>query len=220
MKKYLPLILLGAGLLIIIVVVFLLIKNSKKTQGTEEETTAEIPQSQWPVVSLAPTSDPKVPNSMGHFLDFKVEKIKIPGAATMDYELIYSTTTGGQQGVPGTVKLDGSDIDRLLLLGSESSGKFRFDEGVERGTMTIRFRNSNGKLLGKLATDFHLQSGTIDLTSVDGKFAYKLDKLAKGVFFVTMKTFAEPDASMIVVWKDGYGIFASDSKPHAGKVSP
>jgi len=69
----------------------------------------------------------------------------VTGAASMDYELIYSTSDGGQQGVPGTVKLTGTDIDRPLLLGSESSGKYRYDAGVEQGTMTLKFRDASGK---------------------------------------------------------------------------
>jgi hypothetical protein len=137
----------------------------------------------------------------------------------MDYLLVYSTTSGGQQGVPGTIKLTGGDIDKNLLLGSESSGKFRFDAGVSQGTITITFRDGNGKSLGKLSTDFHLQSNETSLTSVDGKFTYNLDKLAKGVYFVTMPTFIQPDASMTVVWQNGYGVFASDGLSHLGKVA-
>jgi len=211
MKKYLPLILIGVGILLT-ALVFILIRNSKKGGAVEEEEIAkEIPQDQWPAVSLSPSED-------GHWLTFRVQKIKVKDAATMDYELIYSTTSGGQQGVPGTVKLAGN-VERKLLLGSESSGKFRYDEGVETGKMTIRFRNDKGKLIGKLTTDFRLQSGTTELTSVDEKFKYTLDKLAKGVFFVTMKTFAEPNPSLYIVWKDSYGIFASDGKPHPGEVT-
>ena len=211
MKKYLPLILVGVGI-VLTTIVFILIRNSKKEGAVEEEETAkEIPQDQWPAVSLTPSED-------GHWLTFKVQQIKVKDAATMDYELIYSTTSGGQQGVPGTVKLAGN-VERKLLLGSESSGKFRYDEGVETGKMTIRFRNDKGKLIGKLTTYFRLQSGTTELTSVDEKFKYTLDKLEKGVFFVTMKTFAEPNPSLYIVWKDSYGIFASDGKPHPGEVT-
>ncbi len=104
-------------------------------------------------------------------------------------------------------------------MGSESSGKFRFDEGVNQGTITITFRNSSGKSMGKLSSDFHLQSDTMALSSIDGKFVYNLDKLAKGVYFVTMQTFVQPEASQCVVWQNGYGVFASDSKPHSGKVT-
>jgi len=165
MKKYLPLILIGVGLLVV-ALVLILVKNSRKADTSEEEETVkEIPADQRPLVSLTPTSD-------GHWLTFRVQKIKVKDATSMDYELIYSTTSGGQQGVPGTVKLSG-DIERKLLLGSESSGKFRYDEGVDGGTLTIRFRNSKGKLLGKLSTKFTLTSPK------------------KGVFEVTMDTFAE-----------------------------
>ena len=134
----------------------------------------------------------------------------------MDYLLVYSTSSGGQQGVPGTVKLTGTDLEKMLLLGSESSGKFRFDAGVSTGTMTITFRDGKGKSVGRLTTEFHLQSDTTELSSVDGSFKYVLDKPAKGVFFVTMKTFMEPSVPEVVC-QNGYGIFASDGKPHTGK---
>lgn len=220
MKKYLPLILVGGGLLAVIVVIVLIVKligGSKTPQTQEEAKVPELPQSQWPAVSLTPTDNPAVKGSDGHWLDFRVQKINVPGAATMDYLLVYNTSDGGQQGVPGTIKLSSSETERKLLLGSESSGKFRYDAGVERGTMTITFRDGNGKSMGKLSTDFHLQSETTTLTSIDGKFTYTLDKLAKGVFFVTMQTFLAPDPALAVVSSGGYSVFASDGKPHAGK---
>jgi len=221
MKKYLPLILIGAGIIILLVVVFFIAKGMKGSASTptpEDANVPDLPQAEWPVVSLTPTSNPAVPGSLGHWLDFKVQNLNVPGAVSMDYELIYATTDGGQQGVPGTVKLVGTDIDRPLLLGSESSGKYRYDAGVEQGTMTLKFRDGGGKLVGKLSTDFHLQTGVTALTSIDGNFTYTLSAIAKNVYFVTMKTFAAPAASMVVVSQNGYSVFASDSKPHAGKL--
>lgn len=219
MKKYLPLILVGIGVLILIIAGVLIFKSTKNTSSTTEEANVpELPETQWPVVTLTPTDDAKAPNSMGRFLNMKVSKINVPGASSMDYLLVYNTSDGGQQGVPGTVQLAGADVERKLLLGSESSGKYRYDDGVERGTLTVTFRDSKGKSVGKLSTDFHLQSETTTLTSVDGKFTYELDKLAKGVFFVTMNTFKEPEASMTVVWQNGYGVFASDAEAHPGTV--
>ena len=221
MKRFLPLILIAVGIIIVVVTVFV-IKRSKtgnSNDNPEDMNVPELPQSQWPAVSLTPTDDSKVPNSLGHFLDFRVEKINVPNAKTMDYELVYSTTNGGQQGVPGTVQLTGADIERKLLMGSASSGKYRFDAGVDHGTMTIRFRDGNGKLLGKLSTDFHLQFGDTVLTSQDGKFKYTLDKAVNGVYFVTMQTFAQTNASESVIWQGGYGVFASDGLPHKGSVT-
>ena len=224
MKKNLPLILIGVGVLIIVLAVFVVIKSLKSTSPsstseTQEENVPELTESQWPSVSLIPTEDANIPSSLGHLLKLKVQKINVTGAASMDYLLVYSTSDGGQQGVPGTIKLTGGDIDKNLLLGSESSGKYRFDKGVTQGTITITFRNSNGKSLGKLSTDFHLQTNETILTSIDGKFTYNLDKAAKGVYFTTMHTFVEPDSSLYTAWKGGYGVFASDGKPHTGKIA-
>ena len=217
-----PLILIGAGVLVVLLAAFVVVRtlksNTSSGSSDQVEVIPELPQSQWPVVSLTPTTEARIPNSLGHLLGLKVQKINVPGATTMDYLLVYNTVNGGQQGVPGTIKLTGSDIDKNLLLGSESSGKFRFDAGVSQGTITITFRNSSGKSMGKLSSNFHLQSDTMALSSIDNKFVYNLDKLAKGVYFVTMPTFTQPDPSIYVVWQNGYGVFASDGKAHSGKV--
>lgn len=222
MKKNLPLILIGGAVLVIVVAIFLVIKTFKSATtptATQPEVVKELTQSQWPIVTLTPTVDATIPNSLGHLLNFKVQKINVPGASTMDYLLVYNTVDGGQQGVPGTIRLTGADVDRVLLLGSASSGHYRFDDGVNQGTITITFRDSSGKSLGKLSSDFHLQTGVIGLSSVDNKFSYNLDKLAKGVYFVTMKTFAQPtDPASYVIWQNGYGVLASDGKLHSGKV--
>lgn len=218
MKKILP-ILIGVGVVIVAAAAFLIFKGGKNNSSTvtEETSVPTLSEAEWPAISLTPTDNPGVPGSLGHWLDFKVEKINIAKAVSMDYLLVYSTSDGGQQGVPGTVKLTGTNIEKRMLLGSESSGKFRYDAGVETGTMTITFRDSNGKSVGKLSTEFHLQSGVTELTSADGVFKYTLDKAAKGVYFVTMKTYLEPTVAA-VSWQGGYGVFASDGKPHTGTI--
>jgi hypothetical protein len=223
MKKYLPLILIGGGVLVVLLAIFVVVKTLKDSTSaptSTPEVIMELPQDKWPVISLTPTVDAKIPNSLGHLLDFKVQKINVSGATSMDYLLVYSTSDGGQQGVPGTIKLTGGDVDKNLLLGSESSGKYRFDAGVNHGTITVTFRDGEGKSLGKVSSDFHLQSNETILTSVDGKFTYNLDKAAKGVYFVTMQTLVQPSNSIdYVVWQNGYGVFASDGKAHTGSVA-
>lgn len=201
MKKYLPLILLGVGILVLLGVVFML-KGSKSGIVDEEETAKEIPQDQRPIVMLVPSVD-------GHYLKLTIAQIKVKGTASLDYELLYTLPDGRTQGVPGTVKFTGGDVIKDLLLGSESSGKFRYDEGVTGGTVNIRFRDVKGKLIGKLTTDFSMQTGVKILQSKDGKFTYDLGKVNKGVFYVTMQTFAEPNPSSVIIYKDGYAVFAS-----------
>ncbi len=138
----------------------------------------------------------------------------LPKAASLDYELLYSLPDGRTQGVPGTVDLNGqTTFERKLLLGSESNGKFRYDEGVTDGSLTVRLRGSNGKLLAKFSTKWHLQSVDSELTSVDENFTYKLDKKPKGIYFVTMETFGLMDDSVTSVASGPYGVFSSEELP-------
>lgn len=213
MKKFLPLILLVLGIVVLVLVYFLVIKP--KSSGTNEEeqvaSLMEVSLDDRPVTSLIPTAD-------GHWLTLKVDKINIP-AATMDYELLYDLPDGRTQGVPGTITLNNLKvIERKLLLGSESSGKFRYDEGVKEGTLTLRFRNSGGKLIAKFTTKFALLSNTKELTSVDGVFKATLDKTPKA-FFVIMETFGIPASSPSEVKAGPFGLFTSQSSALAGKAT-
>lgn len=206
-KKFLPLILLGVGILIL-VLVFVVIKNKKSVVVEDDSNTlAEISFVDRPVAMLTPTSD-------GHYINLKIDKIKLPKAVSLDYELLYTLPDGRTQGVPGTVDLKGeTTFERKLLLGSESNGRFRYDEGVVDGSLTVRLRNSKGKLLAKFSTKWHLQSIDQELTSIDQNFTYKLDKKPKGIFFVTMETFGLVDISVTEVASGPYGIFSSDTLP-------
>lgn len=206
-KKFLPLILLGVGILVL-VLVFVFIKNRKSDVVVDDSAAlTEVAFADRPVAMLTPTSD-------GHYINLKIEKLTLPKAVSLDYELLYSLPDGRTQGVPGTVDLKGETVfERKLLLGSESNGKFRYDDGVTDGSLTIRLRDSKGKLLAKFSTKWHLQSIDTDLTSIDESFTYVLEKKPKGMYFVTMETFGLPDKSITSVESGPYGIFASDKLP-------
>lgn len=211
MKKYAPLAVLLVGVLVV-GGVFLKMRNKTAAPApiVEEETVAEIPFADRPVASLTPTSD-------GHWLNLVISNITT-SASSMDYELVYRIADGREQGVPGNIKLKGETmIERKLLLGSESSGKFRYDEGVSEGTLTLKFRNEKGKLVGKLTTPFHLQTGTTTLSTVDGAFTYTLTKAVKGEYFVTMETFGIPDGAEAT--GTPYGVFSSTTKATPGTLS-
>ena len=206
MKKFLPLILLLVGV-VVVVVVFFVVKGKKDAVEPEDEETAllNVVLADRPVVSLTPSED-------GHYLNLKVEKIVI-NAESVDYELLYKNTEGTTLGVPGMQNLDGIDsFEAELLLGSESSGKFRYDEGVEEGSMTLRFRNSEGKLLAKFESEFRLFSETSELSSSDGKFKMVLSNDTKD-FYVVMHSVGVPDDfpnSHDDILVGPYGVFASD----------
>lgn len=202
MKKFLPILILILGLLVVGVVFFLVKGNSTK-KTTEDEKLMEIPLGERPLVSLTPTSD-------GHYLNLKVEKIKIQNAASLDYELVYEVPGGVSQGVPGTISVKGKDaIEEELLLGSESSGKYRYDEGVEKGTITIGFRNESGKLIAKFSADFGLFSDNDLLSTPDGIFQIKLAEVPEKQYFVLMETFGIPESTPSPLVSGPYGLFSS-----------
>ncbi len=215
MKKYLPLILLGLGLIVAVVAFFVL--RGRGGEAVEDEDAGamiEVPLEDRPVASLTPSED-----SQGCVeLALVVEKIRIE-AASMDYELLYKLPDGRTQGVPGTLDISGVDsVEKEgLLLGSESSGRRRCDEGVENGTLTLRFRNDKGRLLTRFTTDFSLQSGTDELVSVDGEFTAALDASSRE-YFVTMGTFGVPGDLPGALTSGPYGVFTSASRDLDGEV--
>lgn len=216
MNKKLPLILLACGVIVAIVAILIALSRSKTSpfqEPQEEETVAEIPFEKRPFVSLTPTSD-------GHYLNLVVEQINVD-AVTMDYELGYKVKDGRTQGASGNkIKIAGQDsIKRSILLGSESSGKFRYDEGVEEGQLTVSFRNDKGKLVGRVTTLFHLQNAPAVATSMEGNIKYTFAKTPKKIWTVTMNTFGLPisldysdiKGTDLTTIKGPVGVFASDT---------
>lgn len=198
-KKYLPIILVVIGFLVVGgAAYFVFGREGSDEIVDEDEQVAEIPADMRPTASLTPTED-------GHYLNLRISDFRIE-AASLDYEILYQTSAGITQGVPGTAMLNGGPVEREILLGSESSGKFRYDEGVEEGTLTLRFRNEKGKLVGKLTTPWHLQSETDMLTSVDGGFTFELEEKSDA-WFVTMQTFGPHKQGAL---SSPYGVFSSD----------
>jgi hypothetical protein len=215
MKKVLPIFILLIGILVVIGA-FLLVKskNSKKEDVQEpdsEEVLPEIALEKRPVVSLMPSAD-------GHWLKLKIQKILID-AATLDYEMTYKVPDGRTQGVPGTVKLTTKDdIEKDLLLGSESSGKFRYDEGVESGQLVFRFRDSSGKLVAKFQTEFNLLTSTKDITSTDGVFKLTFEKIYPKTFFIVINTIGYPGDVKLEESTKLYGLFSSEKGKYKGSV--
>lgn len=196
-------------------------RSTGPAQTGDDEQVAELAFEHRPYVTLAATKA-AANGQYGHWLTLNINNVNVPNATTLDYLLEYQTEGGGSQGVPGSgVKLDGQAITRDLLLGSESAGKFRYDEGVKTGTLTIRFRNAQGKLVGKLTTDFNLQNSDTELTSPDGTFTFTLAKAAPAtVFFVTMNSFGVPSGITLpgVVKAGPYTVMSSDGTKYAGTV--
>lgn len=209
MKSKLPIILLVAG--VILIGAIFMLRGRGGSAPDDEDNVPELPVSQRPYTQLVPTED-------GHYLTLMVSNINVPNAASMDYELYYDTAEGITQGVPGKVNLSGQDIERELLLGSESSGKFRYDEGVNDGTLTLRFRDKDGKMIGKVAGQWAFVNDTDKLSSLDGNFTYTLEESSEA-YFVVMPTFGVPSSAPGEVATGPYGVFSSEEGPFPGEVN-
>lgn len=217
MKKFLPLFILIFGIVFVLGVLALTLSGANGNGKNSEETSSKesMPLSERPYVSLSPSTD-------GHWLELNVRKIS-SNLSSLDYELIYELPDGRTQGVPGSVKLNGDlSVERDLLLGSESSGRYKYDEGVSDGTLTVRFRDKGGKQLVKFSTKFSLLNSTKELVSVDGKFIYVLDKSPGKEYFVVMETFGFPGEAKGEVTAGPYGVFKAEAsvKTSRGVLSP
>lgn len=158
----------------------------------------ETPLEERPYVTLTPSSD-------GHWLTISVSRIR--DASILEYELLYDTASGAIQGTINTVDLKGEiSYSKEILLGSESRGHYKYDEGVTEGKLTIRLRGDKGTR--KFNSDFHLQQGVGELTSIAGKFK-STGKLSPSAFYITMLTIGLPREIEGEVVGGPYGVFTS-----------
>ena len=204
MKKRLTIILIIIGVFLIVGGIFL-IKARNKDQNTDEsqqdqKKTLETPLEDRPYVALIPRADGK---------EFTLEISRIKNAKTIEYELVYESQ-GLSRGVIGSVELSSgeTEVSRKLLLGTCSRDVCKYDEGVEQGGLTLRFRGTEGTR--KFETSFHLQQGGKELTSIDNNFKLA-GKFAANSFYLTMPTIGLPEKVDSKVVGGPYGIFTAGS---------
>jgi len=202
MKKYLPIVIIVLVLFLLIIGGFFFWRSRRVSQtptGLEPEgVLIETILGERPYITLTPSSD-------GHWLTIDVSRIK--DADSLEYELLYNTESGATQGSINSVKLKGeTTYTKKILLGSESSGRFKYDEGVTQGTLTLRLRGGPGTR--KFVTEFHLQQGETELTSIDNNFTLT-GTLTPTLFYVTMQTVGLPGEFEAEVINGPYGVFSS-----------
>jgi len=177
-----------------------LAKPISPTPGGKEEAVLEISLSERPFVTLTPRNDGR---------EFTMEISQIKNTDTVEYELVY-LSQGLSRGVIGSIDLNGqTSISRKLLLGTCSRNVCKYDEGIEEGTLTLRFRGANGTR--KFIADFHLQQGVKELASIDDKFKLA-GKFSPGAFYITMSTVGLPREIEGKVVGGPYGVFTSGSE--------
>ena len=204
MKKNLTIVLIIVAVLLIAVGVILMMRGKRGTETSNEnqqnqQTTLETPLEDRPFVSLTPRADGK---------EFTLDITRIKNTQTIEYELVYDSQ-GLSRGVIGSVDLKDEDkVQRKLLLGSCSKDVCKYDEGVEKGTLTLRFRGPAGT--EKFTSDFHLQQGGKELTSMDGNFKLA-GKFSASTFYLIMSTIGLPEEVEGKIVGGPYGIFTAGS---------
>lgn len=213
MKKILPIFFIVlTGLLVGGAVVWFLKPPSseeKKEEQTgktvkEEKVSLELPLEERPYVTLTP--------GLSCEYTLNISGIK-RDAAELEYEVVYKVESGITQGVPGTVKLGGkTSITRDLLFGTESSGNRRCDKGVREGTVTIKYRDEDGKLAGKIESNFRVYESAKAIKLDD--FNFDLGKISTGKY-VVMSTIGLPAKAPGRVTAGPFGVFGAKSKVSA-----
>lgn len=205
MKKNLVIVLIVIFVLLVLGGGLFFIKNKKAKESLltrePEGVLIETPLKERPYITLTPSSD-------GHWLTIEVSRIR--EANILEYELLYNTAGGATQGSIGTVRLKRkASYSKKILLGSESSGHYKFDEGVTQGTLTVRLRGEEGTR--KFVTDFHFQQGDEELTSIDNNFFLE-GTFPKSIFYLTMSAIGLPGDFSGEVLAGPYEAFSSGSK--------
>jgi len=204
---------IGAIILIIVMIITIVVGKNKKTttssNTTETKTTEELSLSdeEKPYISLVPQAD-------GHRLNLKISDIP-KNISEIEYDLIYTAKDENieiEKGVGGTAKIEGNSIERELLLGTESCTngcKYKYDEGITGGTLTLSFMTADGQSALYEAPFVFLTSTDIKTKGLSLETENLLIKAtisSKNDYFVLIKNF-----------KPVYSVFSSGNG--SGKVS-
>jgi hypothetical protein len=212
MKKYLLIAVLVILLLSILVAgtVFVFVrKMGKGESGQVEEDSSrqtkmvgDLPLDQKPYVSMVPTAD-------GHWVYLNVARID-PGVEEVEYEIIYEMSPEEgrrlEQGVLGHGKPEDGTYSGKRLFGSESSGKYKYDQDVEGKSLVLRLRSENEVL--KYETQWRFFQGVHQIDSADGKLTLSAD-FPKNDFWIVLKTAGLVNLPEKEIVAGPYGFFGS-----------
>lgn len=191
----------------------------KKDEETEVKPTptpklVEMEINQRPYINLVPRQD-------GHEIKLKI--VNIPSDITqIEYELIYTVSDGiieMEKGIGDAVTVDSSTLELDLLLGTAScttTCKYKYDEGVTGGILSLIFINSDGQM-STHETDFVLTtSADINLTKKLSLGEFSINGTASGSqYFILLKNYGLPTSASRA--KEVYSVFASGNG--AGQIN-
>ncbi len=193
MKKIIPITI--ALVVVISLFLFFFLNRGKKSatnptaKSTQISKEIELTADELPTISLIPRTD-------GHELKFKVSNISSK-FSTAEYELIYTAKDDNleiEKGVSGTIKLDTTNFEKDLLLGTSSCTngcKYKYDEGINGGILTLTLTTDNKEYF-TFETPFVLKTSTEinkekNLSLTQENFSIKGTVTGKNDFFIVIK---------------------------------
>jgi hypothetical protein len=182
--------------------------TTSKITPTPAPKLVEMPVSERPYISMVPRDD-------GHMIYLKISKIS-KDINAIEYEVLYTAVDGTseiEKGLGDTIKEVTENIERKLLLGTESCTngcKYKFDEGVSGGTITLSFINKNGQI-STFESPFVLKSsaslkkeGELKLSTENFSVKPK-SKITGSDFFILQKNY-----------QGGYSVFSNGNNSIVG----
>lgn len=193
MKKIIPII-IAVVIIISLFLFFLLARGKKSTtvptaKSTQVSKEITLTPEELPTISLIPRAD-------GHELKFKVANISSK-FSTAEYELIYTAKDADleiEKGVSGTIKLDTTNFEKDLLLGTSSCTngcKYKYDEGIIGGTLMLTLTTDKNEyytfetpFVLKTSAEINKEKG---LSLTQENFSIKGTVTSKSDFFIAIK---------------------------------
>ena len=201
MQKVLPIVITVVLLLAVGLGGFFAFKQFTKPAPTEDEEAEEVQK------ELALEDKPYTILVPGPSCEYTLNMRGVKGSpASVEYEIVYKNEENVTQGASGTMKPESGSSSKKLLFGTESSGHRRCDKGVSGGTVTVRYRNSAGKLITKMETPFSVVE---DATSMELKGGLKVPGLPAKGKHLAMGTFWLPKAAPGTVNSGPFGVFSN-----------
>ncbi|MBU4264616.1 hypothetical protein KKC08_05420 [Patescibacteria group bacterium] len=208
-------ILISLVLVSLFLLLFFSFRRKKETTNditpTPTPRMTEIELENRPYISLIPRTD-------GHELKLKIEKIP-ENIGEIEYELIYSATDNDleiEKGLGDTIQVDSDSLERDLLLGTASctnSCKYKYDEGITGGTLSILFITKNSQV-ATYQTAFLLT----DTTAIKQNSGLSLEPEN---FNITATANTNEYFILLKNYNENFSVFSSDSgKGKISKIEP
>ena len=190
-------------------------QSGSKTKKTIAVNT--LPLEERPYVIFVPTSKIE-PKSLGHWVTFTVDNIG--KFSQVEYEFEYTTGTMIQGGL-GRIDFtkEHPPVSKEIAFGSESKGKYKYDEGVYKGQFTFTFSNGED---AALKTDFNLQNvgenNGIFLTPDDKAELKTGSDLKSNDYLIIASTLGLPAPVTGKVIAGPYGFYADSPRSLSGST--